>query len=81
MEVLKYNYKFFHITPIEEWGQCPFPLYFVCFYTTPYFFGLTGVTCWIFIPHPGIKPLPPAGEAQGLNHWTAREVPVSSTFE
>ena len=23
----------------------------------------------------GIEPVPPAVEAQGLNHWTAREVP------
>ena len=76
MEVLKYNYKFFHVTPIEKWGQCPFPLYFVCFYITPHH-----VTCGIFIPHPGIKPLPPAGEAQGHNHWTAQKVPVSSTLE
>ena len=25
---------------------------------------------------PGIRPIPPAVEAQNLNHWTAREVPV-----
>ena len=27
----------------------------------------------ILIPQPGIEPMPPAVEAQSLNHWTARE--------
>ena len=27
------------------------------------------------LPEPGIKSMPPAVEAQSLNHWTAREVP------
>ena len=30
--------------------------------------------CGILVPQPGIKPTPPALEAQSLNHWTAREV-------
>ena len=29
----------------------------------------------ILLPCPGIEPVPPALEAEGLNHWTAREVP------
>ena len=28
----------------------------------------------ILVPWPGIKPMPPALEAQHLNHWTTREV-------
>ncbi|XP_073665439.1 solute carrier family 22 member 18 isoform X11 [Tursiops truncatus] len=32
--------------------------------------------CGILVPQPGIEPVPPAAEAQSLNHWTAREVPV-----
>ena len=28
----------------------------------------------------GIEPSPPALEAQSLNHWTAREVPVCKCF-
>ena len=31
--------------------------------------------CEILIPWPGIKPMPPAVEAQSVNHWTSREVP------
>ena len=31
--------------------------------------------CGILVPQPGIKPMPPAVEAQTLNYWTAREVP------
>ena len=30
----------------------------------------------ILLPQPGIKPTPPTLEAQSLNHWTVREVPV-----
>ena len=30
----------------------------------------------IIVPQPGIEPVPPAVEAQGLNHWTTREVPI-----
>ena len=33
------------------------------------------MACGILVPRPGIKPMPPALEAQHLNHWTAREVP------
>ena len=31
----------------------------------------------LIVPLPGIEPTPPAVEAQSLNHWTAREVPVN----
>ena len=27
------------------------------------------------VPWPGIKPVPPALETQGLNHWTTKEIP------
>ena len=30
--------------------------------------------CGILDPGPGIKPVPPAVEAQSPNHWTTREV-------
>ena len=33
------------------------------------------MACEILVPRPGIEPMSPALEAQGLNHWTAREVP------
>ena len=32
------------------------------------------VVCGISVPRPGIEPVPPAVEAQSLNHWTARKV-------
>jgi len=28
----------------------------------------------MFVPQPGIKPMPPAVEVLSLNHWAAREV-------
>ena len=34
----------------------------------------------ILVPQPGIKPVPPALEAQGLNHWPTREVPANVFF-
>ena len=33
--------------------------------------------CGILVPQPGIEPVPLAVEAQSLNHWTTREVPMS----
>ena len=37
-------------------------------------FWLPHVACGILVPWPGIEPMPPALEAQSLNHLTAREV-------
>ena len=34
----------------------------------------------ILFPWPGIKPVPPAVEAQSLNHWTTRKVPSYFPF-
>ena len=31
----------------------------------------------IFVPQPGIEPVPPALEVWSFNHWTARKVPTS----
>ena len=39
------------------------------------FFWPHCMACGVLVPPPGIKPAPPALEAQNLNHWTAREVP------
>ena len=36
--------------------------------------------CRTLVPRPGIEPTPPAVEVQGLNHWTAREVPQEEIF-
>ena len=33
------------------------------------------MACGILVPQPGIEPVPPAVEAQSLNHQTTREVP------
>ena len=40
------------------------------------FFLSHRTACGILVPQPGMEPMPPAVEARGLNHWTAREVPV-----
>ena len=44
-----------------------------CFGFLP--FCLYHVACGIFIPLPGIEPMPPAMDVRSLNHWTIREVP------
>ena len=33
------------------------------------------------VSRPGIEPVPPALGAQGLNHWSAREVPIHNAFK
>ena len=48
------------------------PIYLTSFFF--FFFWSYHVACKILVPWPGIEPMPPALEAQSLNHWTAREV-------
>ena len=36
---------------------------------------------WDFSSQPGIQPVPPAMEAQNLNHWTTGEVPYFTYFK
>ena len=31
----------------------------------------------ILAPRPGVEPMSPAPEAQSLNHWTTRDVPIN----
>ena len=35
----------------------------------------------ILVPQPGMEPVPPAVEAQSLNHWTIKEVHLSTRVE
>ena len=46
------------------------------FFFFPFIWEGVTETCRILGPWPGIEPMPPAVEAQSLNHWTAREVPI-----
>ena len=34
------------------------------------------LACGVLVPQPVIKPVPPAGKVQSLNHWTTREAPI-----
>ena len=43
---------------------------------TFYFLAAPCAACENLVPCPGIKPTPSALEAQNLNHWTTREVPL-----
>ena len=46
------------------------------------FGGFSGLeSCGILVPQPEIEPLPPALEAQHLNHWTVGEVPWLFIFK
>ena len=48
----------------------------VCIYIYIFFF-FGRAAYGILIPRPGMEPVPPAIEAQSLNHWTTREVPTN----
>ena len=43
-----------------------------------FFFRLRHIAYGIFVPWLGLKHMPPALEAQSLNHWSTRQVPLSS---
>ena len=61
-----FHYTFFSLS-YEVNSRPPFYLFL--------YFWPSHTTCGILVPGPGIEPAPPAVEARGLNHWTAREVP------
>ena len=68
----------------ETWvlmpAHCPAPdtqalfLQFLFSFSCYLFWEVHPIACRILVPWPEIKPLPPALEVQGLNHWTAWEV-------
>ena len=43
-------------------------------------FKILKFICFLAAQHMGMEPVPPAVEAQSLNHWTAREVPPILPF-
>ena len=53
----------------SEWPEL-FILFLLFIYVWP-----CHTACRILVPRPGTEPVPPAVEAQSLNHWTTREVP------
>ena len=61
-------------------AHCPAPdtqalfLQFLFSFSCYLFWEVHPIACRILVPWPEIKPLPPALEVQGLNHWTAWEV-------
>ena len=48
--------------------------------THSFSFPLRPAACRIFVPRPGMEPTSPALEARSLNHWTAREVPLTHSL-
>ena len=56
---------------------CSLPLVFLLWWLFACFaFWPHHVAYGILIPWPGIEPVTPALEAQNLNHWTIKEVPL-----
>ena len=52
------------------------------FYDYDYYYFWPGcMVCRIIVPKPGIEPMSLALEAWSLNHWTAREVPITGILE
>ena len=44
-----------------------------------FFFFIT--SCGILLPWPGMESVPPTMDAENLNHWTAREIPVYAFWD
>ena len=66
----------------ENWSGVPLPSPFQgsLVLSKCLFFLATPQAHVILVPQTGIEPVPPAGEAGSLNHWTAREVPPFLSF-
>ena len=54
-----------------------FPASPLTFYFSDFFLGGGHISCRIIVSLPGTEPVPPEVEAQNLNHWIARESPLS----
>ena len=67
------NVTFVNHYPVHSYGKLV--KYFL------FYFIFLATACGVFIPHPGIKPLVPAVEAQSLNRWTTRKVPLWGIFK
>ena len=50
-------------------------MFFLILFSIRFFFFFGQEARSILVSRQGIKPVPPAVEAQSFNHWTAREVP------
>ena len=65
-------------------GQCVFlSSFFFLSYNSPssaFIYLFSHRAYGILVPRPGIKPVPFSVEAESLNSWAAREVPVSELF-
>lgn len=55
-------------------------IFFLSFFKV-FTFWLHHAACGLLAPGPGIESVPPTLEARGINHWTAREVPVVTSFK
>ena len=58
--------------PMPCISLCLYAFLKICFYL--FIFYPSQAACGSLAPGPGIEPMPPAIEAQILNHWTAKEV-------
>ena len=60
--------------------ECAFPTSLPSYHLLVFFFFWPHRVAWgLLVPRPGIEPAPPAVEAQRLNRWTAREVPLDTS--
>ena len=57
---------------MESWSLPPLLYLFIYLFI---YFWPRHTACGILVSQPGVKPAPPALQAQSLNQWTAREVP------
>ena len=57
------------------------PQFYLFYFLYRHIFWPQLETCRILVPQAGIKPAPPAVEAQNPNYWTARKFPTQSILE
>ena len=75
-ESLRHHFKRLDLTDSKTLNHQILPLPFFVFIGL----GPHHAACRTLVPLPGIKPVSPALEIQGLNHRTAREVPALPPF-
>ena len=69
-------WQFLLYSKVNQLHVCPLFLFIYSFFI--FIFWPHRTAHRILVPRPGIEPVPPALEAQSLNQWTAREVPIHS---
>ena len=82
MKIKWFNFcKILRTVMVQMINNCSQDYFFPIIYSFGFFFFLAVPLAGILVPQWGLKPRPPALEAQSPNHWTAREFPRTCCFK